>query len=551
MNHHDPLATGRFNLPRSAILLLTCLATTLLLGVGFRDRPGLTVDEPINTGHGKRMVHALVWEVGQTPTSNLIDRLYRTGHEHPPLARFLIGLAHALFDPDPNSPDIMDPKGGRLASMVAFVVLVGLVTWEASHWAGGLAGVMAGLATLFLPRLFGHALLASPEVISGAFLFAALMACGRWMDQFARPRFPLRWILGTGVMIGLAMLTKLTAVLVPATLVLVALGSVGLRAIVPLLLTGLVSLVVFVGGWPWLWPIDLPGYAPGWRGSFDRLIEFFRVGVDRATIYVDYFGTQYPHESAGVPWHYAWVFFGITIPVATLLLGLIGWGRLALPKRARPASFVWLLFPILSLGLFSLPIIARYDGERLFLFVFPVWSLFAGLGASITWGSPWVRMAWPVIALAGLVPPAVAMQHLYPACLSYFNEAIGRLPGAERRGLELTYWGDSITDELLNKIDDQGPVILVPTLYDGHAMMMTTPALAKRRVIIEPLNEETARRARWAIVFRRAGYLHDKSTQSILTKGEVVAEVSREGVWLTRLYRLDPTLADRLVPAEH
>jgi hypothetical protein len=396
------------------------------------------------------------------------------------------------------------------------------------------------LATILLPRLWGHAFLASPEVISATFIFAALIACRSLTLQLSEGRRSYWAMIIAGCAIGLAMLTKLTAVTVPLTLTLVLLFSFWHRAIRPLVVVGIISLATFMLGWPWLWPIDLAGYSPGWMGAGERLFEFFRVGIDRATIYVDYLGQQYPKDGVGVPWHYSLFFFASTIPVVSLILGGWGWCRAILAARFLPAARIFALFPVLALAMFSLPI-DRYDSDRLFLFVFPVWTLFVGLATY----SPTISRSMLAAAMTSIFLVFTAgstMMSLHPCGLSYFNEIVGGLPGAEKMGVEVTYWGDSVTDSFLDEwasVAEEGDqAILVPTLYDGHPLMMMTEEMRAKKLAVVPPPAEGWGNARWAIVFRRSGYLHGNLAQRIMVEWEVVEEVSSEGVWLTRLYRL-------------
>jgi hypothetical protein len=526
---------------RAGISIGFSLVATLLVLCSL-DAPGLTIDEPINTGHGKRMVYAVSHEVGKAPAEKIIDSLYRTGHEHPPLARFLIGLAHAWVDPDPQNPDVIDPMGGRSASAVALGVTVGLAAWEAGRWAGVAGAIWGGLWTLLLPRFFGHGHLASPEVISTAFIFASLVACRHLIDHWIARRRIVVSIVIAGVAVAIAMLTKLTAVTVPLTLSIALVLAMGWRGVIPLLAVGMVSLGCLVAGWPWLWPIDLDGYAAGWLGTSERLSEFFRVGIDRATIYVDYFGTQYPHDGVSVPVSFVWFFFITTTPVVTLIMGSIGWAKLLHDRRTAMSAFVWVVFPCVVLFLFSLPI-ARYDSERLFLFLFPVWSMLAGVGSARKFAWPAMTTVCRVVSLLGVGLTVRSMVLLHPLTISYFNELVGGLPGAEKRKVELTYWGDSLTRDFLDewatlaKAGDRA--VLLPTLYEGHPLLMMTPAMKRKNLsIIAPAAGRTD--AEWAIVFRRSGYLHDELSKKLIEAGRPVAELTRDGVWLTRLYRLLP-----------
>ena len=49
------------------------------------------------------------------------------------------------------------------------------------------------------------------------------------------------------------------------------------------------------------------------------------------------------------------------------------------------------------------------------------------------------------------------MVALHPFGLSYYNGLVGGLPGAERLGLELTYWNDPVDQVLLDQLAREAP----------------------------------------------------------------------------------------------
>jgi hypothetical protein len=97
-------------------------------------------------------------------------------------------------------------------------------------------------------------------------------------------------------------------------------------------------------------------------------MRYLGTGVVRVPIRVQYFGQVYADRD--VPWHYPWFYFAATVPVGLHLLGALGLIRGWRDRRTDP-------FPLLlagSIGLFLLVFSTRvpvYDGERLFLVVFP------------------------------------------------------------------------------------------------------------------------------------------------------------------------------------
>src|SRR5262249_17295945 len=118
--------------------------------------------------------------------------------------------------------------------------------------------------------------------------------------------------------------------------------------------------------WPWLW------YHP-----WERLLNYWGTGVQRATIRVLYLGQVFADRD--VPWHYPWVYFAVTVPVGLHLLGLIGAARGWKVRRDDPSP-LRVAGPVLFFLLLFSSRIPIYDGERLFLHVFPAWALLIGLG---------------------------------------------------------------------------------------------------------------------------------------------------------------------------
>ena len=101
---------------------------------------------------------------------------------------------------------------------------------------------------------------------------------------------------------------------------------------------------------------------------------------------MQYFGQVYADRD--VPWHYPWFYFAVTVPVGLHLLGAWGLVRGWRDRRADP-------FPLLlagSIALFLVVFSTRvpvYDGERLFLVVFPLWAILIGRGFASAW--EWAR----------------------------------------------------------------------------------------------------------------------------------------------------------------
>jgi 4-amino-4-deoxy-L-arabinose transferase-like glycosyltransferase len=494
--------------------------------------PGLTVDEPLDVRPGRDYLSALMSQGWHFFDRKVVDAVFGDNAEHPPLGRWLLGLASTLAQP----VEVLmlggeDPVGiyvvaGRLAPALAFAVLVGLITHTAAVRWGRAAGVAAGIALLIMPRVFAHAHLAALDTFLCLFWTLGLLTA----DSALRPghRLLVGALVRAGGALALALLTKIHAwFLLPIVLVWawVRLGPKRGTA----LWCGWAALGIglFVLGWPWLW-----------YDSVARLARFWGTGVQRIAIQVQYFGHVY--RDRDVPWHYPWLYFAVTVPMGLHALGVLGLAQGIRQRRADPFPLLLAGSILWFLGLFSTSI-PVYDGERLFLLVFPLWALLIGRGFAAAWG--WLggrlrgRRWLQAGLLAGLLAQASGVIALHPFGLSYYNLLVGGLPGAERLGLELTYWGDAVDRVLLDRLARAAApgdsAALAPTLYPGQGVMTTSRALFRRRIPLQ--DESAATRADWVVISRRTAYLSPALRARIAVR-RPVATRSRQGVWLSGVW---------------
>ena len=176
---------------------------------------------------------------------------------------------------------------------------------------------------------------------------------------------------------------------------------------------------------------------------------YFSTSVHRTAINVEYFGRVLADRD--VPWHYPWFYFAVTVPIGLHLLGVTG---LASSWAKRPGDrFAWLLAG--TIGVFLVLFSTRvpvYDGERLFLHVFPAWAMVIGLGVGRLW-QRWGRNRAGRFFLVGLLlAQGYGVVAMHPFGLSYYNLLTGGLAGAEKLGLELTFWSDAVDRVLLDRL---------------------------------------------------------------------------------------------------
>ena len=220
----------------------------------------------------------------------------------------------------------------------------------------------AGFALLAMPRVFAHAHLAALDTFLSLFWTLALVAG----DRALRSKRPILAMAGAGVFWALALLTKIHAwFLLPILGVWSFVWLAADERVSAMLAWTVVGISLFWLGWPWLW-----------YDSWNRLQAYWGTGVVRSTIMVQYFGQVVADRD--VPWHYPWFYFVATVPVGLLALGAIGHlcgaGR---NRRADPFPLLLAGTIVVFLVIFSTSV-PVYDGERLFLHVFPAWALLIG-----------------------------------------------------------------------------------------------------------------------------------------------------------------------------
>jgi hypothetical protein len=497
--------------------------------------PGITVDEPLDVRPGRTYVSTILNKGLHFFNRATVDRVFLDNKEHPPLGRWLLGVASTLGQPFESVRYGPDPTGvyvisGRFAPAMVFALLVAAIAAEAGRLYGRAAAFAAGFATLVMPRNFGHAHLGALDTFIASFWCLALIRAERALESDR----PAHAMAAAGLFWGLALLTKIHAWLLPPVVLIRALVRPGpRRGLLPLAIWTGIGLMVFFAGWPWLW-----------YDTLGRLRGFLGTGVERTSIYVQYFGHVY--RDRDVPWHFPWLHFLATVPVGLHVLGVVG---LIGALRGRDlAALTYAGAIALVLGVFSTDV-PVYDGERLYLLVFPLWALLIGRGfaflcgpgsahrseAGGRWADPTLRNS--LLTLLLLAQSFGLLTH-HPYNLSYYNLLVGGLPGAERLGLELAYWSESVDRRLLGKLNSQMPpgptAALAPTLAPGQGAFATGRALVSRKAFLD--DEDKAMADDFLVVYRRTAYWKPE-IKSIIREGETFAENTRHGVWLSRLIR--------------
>jgi hypothetical protein len=444
------LQTNPFSRRRLLALIALLLFLGSLLAVsGTAHQYGMTYDEVIYASLGtatadwfgllgRSIAHG---DFRMPFQRQVLDAAWAAGKDYgPPVIKVGSGLAQRWL-----APVIGFWAAFRLPSAVLFAACVaGLFLWCSSLW-GMLPGLFAALAFALMPRVFAHAHYAALDmgVASLSLLAAAAFHQTARTDSW-------RWAIATGVLFGLALLTKFNAWFLPPILFLWAFLFMRRALVKNVIAIAIIGPAVFFAGWPWLW-----------HDTFARLwanIAFYRAHYP---VDVYYLGKTYHYA----PWHYPFVLTTVTLPtltVAMLVIGLIA-AVVVIALRRSPEAGLLLIAGLAPLCISALPHVPKYNGVRLFLPAFPFIAALAGFGfAQIIAGAAWLgrrcrpnssgigprRWVGAVLAAVILLPAAVGLIHTHPYQLAYYNALVGGPLGATDRGFETIYWGGVYRDAL-------------------------------------------------------------------------------------------------------
>ena len=378
---------------------------------------------------------------------------FRVG-DHPPLAMILAGAALLPLHPEMPPPSADRLRWGkdflfrnaipadrlifaaRLPN-IALAALLAVGVWGfARRIYGPFAGVMALVLCTFSPDLLAHANLATTDLPLTAFAFAA----AAFLYEF-RQRGTPGWLCAAGLALGLALATKLTALLFVPLAVAFLLADVpsaqrsrSARALVSAAGSAIFCLSLAV-------IVLLASYGVVHAWAYIEAVTL-RLGQHTAGVHAYFLGEFARHGW----WTYFPVAFAIKTPCGLLLLLAVA---LARAGRSWQAT-LFLATPVIALfaagTLWGVQI-----GLRYLLPVYPFLFVLAG-GAFAGPMRPLVR----ALCLAMVAWFVAASVSVAPDYLTYFNELIGgREHGPEYLLDSNIDWGQDLK-ELGRYLDDRG-----------------------------------------------------------------------------------------------
>ena len=430
---------------RDIVILCLLIFVFCLVGLMTLSHYGLTFDETWLLLAGERYLH--FWA---TFDSSLLD----FSQHHPADYRL---PDHPRFDLRDNEPfpavattlsagscwlffsrlGWLDPVDAHhlpvLLMGAGTLVVVYLLGREAI---GRRAAVFATLALSLAPRFIAHSHFNIKDVPKTFFFSLAI-----WTFWRATTRRSWHWMVAAGVVFGLALGTRINAVLIPVILVpwlAVCLWRDRSRPATRRWWTALLAYPLLAAA-AWAFTSPLMVTAP-----LDTLGDY--------VAHWTWLGFGSVSLSTWSP--YALIYVTVVTPPFAFLLATLGIvvGVRELgedPRWSRLLLLLWVAIPLLRT---ALPNATNYDGIRQFLEFLPAFCLLGGLGAQrlLEALEGTLHRCLPegvAMAIIGcaFVPILIRIIQIHPHELAYFNAFVGGLPGAQKLNLPdaTDYWGSS------------------------------------------------------------------------------------------------------------
>ncbi|HEY0254410.1 MAG TPA: glycosyltransferase family 39 protein [Kofleriaceae bacterium] len=413
---------------------IAAIVTTLVVMVLQRD-VGIARDETVYMAAGDRYAEwwtgLVKWKHGLD--GKLIDQTFGGAFggggnpEHPPLVKLASGLSHRWL-----SGVLGDPSAYRLPSAILHGILAYLVFVMVLEIWGLAEAVLAWVCLLLLPRALFHAGLDCFDAPTMTLWFASIYAYWRCLDG-------RKWPWQAGVVWGLALATKHTALLLPFAIAL-HYAVIAWRAKnwkvhwrVPVAMAVIGPLVLLVL-WPWLW-LDPIGHIKGWLQFHSNHVHYN----------FEYLGTNWNHPR--FPWHVALVTTLFTVPTTTLVAAAIGAGTWIAKLRERTDRAPVLLLVLsaaASIAPFFLGTTPIFGAEKHWMPILPTICIAAGVGG--IWAARQLTRIPPRIAYAAVIGSialagASEVMVSHPYALTWYSALAGGSPGGADHGMNRQFWG--------------------------------------------------------------------------------------------------------------
>lgn len=410
--------------------------------------------------------------------------IWIVNYEHPPIAKYIFGLAGTIEHNVPFIHDTFDaefhPDKGyflpKLLSAIIGVLTIFLVYLVTAKWFDERKAVFASLFLALMPAFIAHNAIAGLETPQA--LFSLLLVYFYIEGLFETPKPNIKKIYLSFIFFALLFLTKFSGLffgffylftytyyLVKQKVLRFDLFLIHVSGV--FLFCGVVYLL-----WPWLWldPTNIFksfGYFANSHGG-----EFFFGSLEQP------------------PWYYYFAYFSATTPpivLLSLLTTIFFFAAKKVPenhKRNLTLIFVWFISPFLIsfIGL-------KQDGIRYVFSFFPPLAILAGYGFSMLLENLNSRIA-TIIAVFSFSTIVWTLAVFHPYYLDYYNILFGGTQSVyQNRKFDFAWWGEGINEsvEYVNENFAEEELSVRQWLHPQH----TAPLYDERLVIMnsyDPLN---------------------------------------------------------------
>lgn len=435
---------------------------------------------------------------------------------------------------------LVDARPGFALTTALLVTLIAALAWRLF---GGLAGGLAGLLLALEPFYLAISQLVHMDaLLSGCMVASVLAALVRWTGGGGR-----WWLVGSGVLGGLAILSKVPAVYllpcVPGLGLLLMLAprqgrrSVSIRAaLVRLVMDAALWLAIvaatFVAAWPAVWVLG-PGEVIG------RVLDFTRET-----------GGQ-PHEQGTFFWGVQTAdpgpfFYPVALAYRLSPLAVVGLALLALTWRRLATAYRLPALALLAyaLGFLLMMTLGAKKLDRYVLPMLPSLVVLAAVGLAGAYGwlrdrmsvaprvpgvppAPWRATAFALVIVLAAWPAAST----YPYFLSYYSPLLGGGTSAQRTVMVGNGEGLDQVAAWLNSQPDAENLWVVSHSFDILQALLVGSG--------EPLRDRVPSNADYLVLYRfqiQIGH-SPRVLEEYLTRQSPVHSVWINGIEYARIYR--------------
>jgi hypothetical protein len=415
--------------------ILWVLAIALLAGLFvFRDY-GLTWDEPLFYKYADALGYAYTPANWLSGHFDLNQSYGPSGDDHKNR-----GPAYLLLAREPvyllAQFGVETAAAWHLINFLTFLVGIYFVYRLCAMFTQERAAVAASALFGLQPLLWGHAFINPKDMPFLVFFTGSVWLGFRMVDRvLAAP--PESWlktarhIVLPAVMLGVASGNRVLGPLAGLLVAVYFLIRIPAWRTVPwILLYGLLSAVIMLASWPYLWE------APA------RFLQVFQFMSDNPTVLPVLFADHVYH-AYDLPGRYLPFFLTFTLTESVWPLFVLGLVALARKVRAGFAGAAQALLILLWLVVPVVYVVARrppeYDGMRHFLFLLPPVFVIGAIGIDVLFekiNKPLINL---VLGAVILTPGAIGIVQLHPYEYAYYNSAVGGTGGVFRH-FETDYW---------------------------------------------------------------------------------------------------------------